>query len=101
MTHIWVLVQIRVRAFFLDSVGHCFDGNGILLAPYEGHRGGLKREERPRPTAEVCPSFFQVAKSLRHYSAAEWYAALGIVSSLIWIYLEVLLLLGRLAARQQ
>ena len=31
--------------------------------------------------------------------AAEWYAAFGIVSSIVWIYLEVLRLLARLAAR--
>ncbi len=31
--------------------------------------------------------------------AAEWYAALGIVSSIVWVYLEVLRLLARLAAR--
>jgi uncharacterized YccA/Bax inhibitor family protein len=30
--------------------------------------------------------------------AAEWYAAFGIVSSIVWIYLEVLRLLSRLAA---
>lgn len=30
--------------------------------------------------------------------AAEWYAAFGIVSSLVWIYVEVLKLLARLAA---
>jgi uncharacterized YccA/Bax inhibitor family protein len=33
--------------------------------------------------------------------AAEWYAALGIVSSLIWIYLEVLRMLARIGARNQ
>lgn len=31
--------------------------------------------------------------------AAEWYAAFGIVSSIVWIYLEVLRLLARVAAR--
>ena len=31
--------------------------------------------------------------------AAEWFAALGIVSSLVWIYLEVLRLLARIGAR--
>jgi uncharacterized YccA/Bax inhibitor family protein len=33
--------------------------------------------------------------------SAEWYAAFGIVSSIVWIYLEVLRLLARLAARNQ
>lgn len=33
--------------------------------------------------------------------AAEWYAAFGIVSSLVWIYLEVLRTLARVAARNQ
>jgi uncharacterized YccA/Bax inhibitor family protein len=33
--------------------------------------------------------------------AAEWYAALGLTSSLVWIYLEVLRLLARIAARNQ
>lgn len=32
---------------------------------------------------------------------AEWYAAFGVVSSIVWIYLEVLRLLARLAARNQ
>jgi uncharacterized YccA/Bax inhibitor family protein len=32
---------------------------------------------------------------------AEWYAAFGIVSSVVWIYLEVLRLLARVAARNQ
>ena len=32
---------------------------------------------------------------------AEWYAALGIVSSIVWIYLEVLRLLARLGARNR
>ena len=32
--------------------------------------------------------------------AAEWYAAFGIVSSIVWIYLEVLRMLARLANRQ-
>ena len=30
---------------------------------------------------------------------AEWYAAFGIVSSLVWIYLEVLRLLARMGSR--
>ena len=33
--------------------------------------------------------------------SAEWYAAFGIVSSIVWIHLEVLRLLARLAARNQ
>ena len=33
--------------------------------------------------------------------AAEWYAAFGIVSSIVWIYLEVLKLLARVAARNR
>ena len=33
--------------------------------------------------------------------SAEWYAAFGIVSSIVWIYLEVLRLLARMAARNQ
>lgn len=33
--------------------------------------------------------------------AAEWYAAFGIISSLVWIYLEVLRTLARVAARNQ
>ena len=32
---------------------------------------------------------------------AEWYAAFGIVSSIVWIYLEVLRLLARLSARNR
>jgi uncharacterized YccA/Bax inhibitor family protein len=32
---------------------------------------------------------------------AEWYAAFGIVSSIVWIYLEVLRLLARLGARSR
>jgi len=45
-------------------------------------------------------SYVESGVKARVPKSAEWYAAFGIVSSLVWIYLEVLRLLARVAARQ-
>lgn len=51
-------------------------------------------------TLLVDLTFVQQGVQRRVPKSAEWYSALGIVSSIVWIYLEVLRLLARIAARR-
>ena len=70
MTHVVVLLQVRIGALPLDPIRHRDHRNGVLNSPEQGHRGGSKGEERPRPAAEVLLALLQVAQYLRHHPAA-------------------------------